>query len=158
LRAANAVVEHNGGRFNLLGVDYQRDHMTSGEPVGPMLHEIELLIRRDMPNILLSHNPNSFRRAAELGIELSLAGHTHGGQIKFEIVDHSVSPARLITPFVAGLYRLPIPMNGHAGGAASASNGLQKAALYVNRGLGTFGFPVRIGVPPEITLLMLRRA
>jgi predicted MPP superfamily phosphohydrolase len=110
-----------------------------------------------MPNVLLSHNPNSFRRAAELGIELSLAGHTHGGQIKFEIVDHSVSPARLITPFVAGLYRLPIPTNGHAG-AASAGNGLQKAALYVNRGLGTFGFPVRIGVPPEITLLTLRRA
>jgi len=67
LRAANAVVEHNGGRFNLLGVDYQRDHMTSGEPVGPMLHEIEPLIRRDMPNILLSHNPNSFRRAGGVG-------------------------------------------------------------------------------------------
>ena len=102
----SVVVEHNGGRFNLLGVDYQRDHMTSGEPTGPMLHEIEHLIRRDMPNVLLSHNPNSFHRAAELGIELSLAGHTHGGQVKFEIVDHSVSPARLITPFVAGLYQL----------------------------------------------------
>lgn len=147
LRAANVVVEHNGARFNLLGVDYQRDHMTSGEPAGPMLHEIEHLIRRDMPNVLLSHNPNSFHRAAELGIELSLAGHTHGGQVKFEIVDHSISPARLITPFVAGLYRLP--MNGDR---------VQKAALYVNRGLGTLGFPVRIGVPPEITLLTLRRA
>ena len=153
LRAQSAVVEHNGGRFNLLGVDYQRDHMTSGERTGPMLREIEPLIRRDMPNFLLSHNPNSFHRAAELGIELSLAGHTHGGQVKFEIVDHSVSPARLITPFVAGLYRLS--MNG---GAASPGNGLQKAALYVNRGLGTFGFPVRLGVPPEITLLTLRRA
>jgi hypothetical protein len=43
--------------------------------------------------------------------------------------------------------------NGGAG-----SNGLHKAALYVNRGLGTFGFPVRLGVPPEITLLTLRRA
>jgi predicted MPP superfamily phosphohydrolase len=157
LRAANAVVEHKGGRFNLLGVDYQRDHMTSEERTGPMLREIEPLVRRDMPNILLSHNPNSFRRAAELGIELSLAGHTHGGQVKFEIVDHSVSPARLITPFVAGLYRLP--MNGHAGVAPGIrTNGLDKAALYVNRGLGTFGFPVRIGVPPEITLLTLRRA
>ncbi len=155
LRAQSIVVEHNGGRFNLLGVDYQRDHMVSGERTGPMLIEIEHLIRRDMPNILLSHNPNSFRRAAELGVELSLAGHTHGGQVKFEIVDHSVSPARLITPFVAGLYNLP--MNGHAN-AKSSSNGAQKAALYVNRGLGTFGFPVRIGVPPEITLLTLRRA
>jgi len=153
LRASSTVVEHNGGRFNLMGVDYQRDHMTSGERTGPMLREIEHLVRRDMPNILLSHNPNSFHRAADLGIELSLAGHTHGGQVKVEIVDHSVTPARLISPFVAGLYRLPMNGNG-----ASSSSGLQKAALYVNRGLGTFGFPVRIGVPPEITLLTLRRA
>jgi len=161
LRATSAVVEHNGGRFNLLGVDYQRDHMVSGERTGPMLQEIEHLIRRDMPNFLLSHNPNSFHRAAELGIELSLAGHTHGGQVKFEIVDHSVSPARLITPFVAGLYRLPMKTNGNAGVASANSlqtTGMQKAALYVNRGLGTLGFPVRIGVPPEITLLTLRRA
>jgi predicted MPP superfamily phosphohydrolase len=158
LRASSVVVEHNGGRFNLLGVDYQRDHMVSGEHAAPgaMLREIESQIRRDMPNILLSHNPNSFRRAAELGIELSLAGHTHGGQVKFEIVDHSVNPARLITPFVAGLYRLPLQTNRHGG--TSAGNGLQTSALYVNRGLGTFGFPVRIGVPPEITLLTLRRA
>ena len=159
LRAQSAVVEHNGARFNLLGVDYQRDHMVSGEHTRPelMLQEIEPLIRRDMPNFLLSHNPNSFRRAAALGIELSLAGHTHGGQVKFEIVDHSVSPARLITPFVAGLYHLP--MNGNAGAApGTKTNGLQRAALYVNRGLGTFGFPVRLGVPPEITLLTLRRA
>jgi hypothetical protein len=155
LRAQCNVIEHNGARFNLLGVDYQRDHMVSGERTGPMLQEIEHLVRRDMPNVLLSHNPNSFRRAAELGVELSLAGHTHGGQVKFEIVDHSVSPARLITPFVAGLYHLP--MNGHSK-SAPATNGAHKAALYVNRGLGTFGFPVRIGVPPEITLLTLRRA
>jgi len=153
LRGRNAVIEHNGAAFNLLGVDYQRDHMVSGERPGPMLEEIEHLIRRDMPNVLLSHNPNSFHRAAELGIELSLAGHTHGGQVKFEIVDHSVNPARLITPFVAGLYHLPMA-NGHA----PTTNGSQKAALYVNRGLGTIGFPVRLGVPPEITLLTLRRA
>jgi len=182
LRARNQVIEHNGARFNLLGVDYQRDHMVSGERTGPMLQEIEHLIRRDMPNILLSHNPNSFRRAAELGIELSLAGHTHGGQVKVEIVDHSVSPARLISPFVAGLYRLPLnhestsnhqlseKTNGTNGdtpivgttpdskGTPLSSSGTSKAALYVNRGLGTFGFPVRLGVPPEITLLTLRKA
>jgi len=148
LRARSHVIEHNGASFNLIGVDYQRDHMVSGERTGPMLQEIEHVVRRDMLNILLSHNPNSFRRAAELGIELSLAGHTHGGQVKFEIVDHDISPARLITPFVAGLYRLPMRQ----------TNGVEKAALYVNRGLGTFGFPVRLGVPPEITLLTLRRA
>src|SRR5260370_14475500 len=48
LRAASTVVEHNGGRFNLLGVDYQRDHMVSGEHTGPMLREVETLVRRDM--------------------------------------------------------------------------------------------------------------
>jgi uncharacterized protein len=151
LRARSEIIEHNGGHFNLIGVDYQRDHMVSGETPGPILQEIESQVRRDMPNILLSHNPNSFRRAAELGIELSLAGHTHGGQVKFEIVDHSVSPARLITPFVAGLYKLPMAN-------PTSTNGDSKAALYVNRGLGTFGFPVRLNVPPEITLLTLRRA
>jgi predicted MPP superfamily phosphohydrolase len=158
LRAQSAVVEHNGARFNLLGVDYQRDHMVSGEHTGPMLREIESLVRRDMPNFLLSHNPNSFHRAAELGIELSLAGHTHGGQVKVEIVDHSVSPARLFTPFVAGLYHLPMSSQADAvSGNGFERAGLQKAALYVNRGLGTIGFPVRLGVPPEITLLTLRR-
>ena len=186
LRARNQEIEHKGGRFNLIGVDYQRDHMVSGERTGLMLQEIEHLIRRDMPNILMSHNPNSFPRAAALGIELSLAGHTHGGQVKVEIVDHSVSPARLISPFVAGLYKLPMAQssaNSHqlsekaydAGRLGSRSNpqsatsesgtlgsvrtdGTLKAALYVNRGLGTFGFPVRLGAPPEITLLTLRRA
>jgi predicted MPP superfamily phosphohydrolase len=105
-----------------------------------------------------------------LGIELSLAGHTHGGQVKFEIVDHSVSPARLFTPFVAGLYRLPLSRAANpnpspsrnadpmASVTSAASAGAPKAALYVNRGLGTIGFPVRLGSPPEITLLTLRRA
>jgi predicted MPP superfamily phosphohydrolase len=159
LRGRNAVIEHRGARFNLLGVDYQRDHMVAGGATGLMLREIEPLVRRDMPNILLSHNPNSFHRAAELGIELSLAGHTHGGQVKLEIVDHSVTPARLITPFVAGLYHLP--MNGHTPTGSSSDSSevsAHAAKLYVNRGLGTLAFPVRIGVPPEITLLTLRKA
>jgi uncharacterized protein len=186
LRARNQVIEHNGARFNLIGVDYQRDHMVREERTGPMLAEIEHLVRRDMPNILLSHNPNSFPRAAKLGIELSLAGHTHGGQVKVEIVDHDITPARLISPFVAGLYRLemqPSAVSSQLSGKAHGANDLVshsnvaknatlewgtpdsgrakgnlKAALYVNRGLGTFGFPVRLGVPPEITLLTLRKA
>jgi hypothetical protein len=152
LRQENVQLDWHGSKLNLIGVDYQRDHMTRG-PAGPMLQGVELLISREHPNILLSHNPNSFHRAAEMGIELSLAGHTHGGQVKVEIVDHSFSPARLITDFVAGLYQLPM------GKSSSGENGNgKKAALYVNRGLGTFGVPVRIGVLPEITLLTLRSA
>jgi predicted MPP superfamily phosphohydrolase len=154
LRQQSVQLDWLGGKFNLIGVDYQRDRMTPG-PHGRALEHIEHLVSRDMPNILLSHNPNSFRRAAELGIELSLAGHTHGGQVKFEIVDHTWSPARLITDFVAGLYRLPLGKI-EAGGMNGSS--LKTAFLYVNRGLGTFGMPVRLGVPPEITLLTLRTA
>jgi uncharacterized protein len=148
LRQNNAELSWKGAQLNLIGVDYQRQHAPLGLEL-PMLQAIEPLIRHDIPNILLSHNPNSFHRAAELGIELSLAGHTHGGQVKVEIVDHSWSPARFITPFVAGLYQLPF-------GAAGTSNG-SKSALYVNRGLGTIGIPARLGVDPEISLLTLRR-
>jgi predicted MPP superfamily phosphohydrolase len=43
-------------------------------------------------------------------------------------------------------------------GSTMTANRVSNAALYVNRGLGTFGFPVRLGVPPEITLLTLKRA
>jgi predicted MPP superfamily phosphohydrolase len=77
--------------------------------------------------------------------------------VQFEIVDHSVSPARLITEFVAGLYQLPFG-NGAAQRSGNPEGSGKKAFLYVNRGLGTFGMPVRIGVPPEITLLTLRAA
>jgi hypothetical protein len=154
LRQQNVQLDWKGAKLNLIGVDYQRDHMTPG-PHGRTLAQIESLVSREMPNILLSHNPNSFHRAAELGIDLSLAGHTHGGQVKFEIVDHSWSPARLITDFVAGLYRLPFGKIATGGIHAGA---MKTAFLYVNRGLGTFGMPVRLGVPPEITLLTLRTA
>jgi len=146
-----------GGRFNLIGVDDQRERARPGEP-SSMLRSIEAWVRRDIPNILLSHNPDTFPRAAALGIELSLAGHTHGGQIRFALGKRQWSPASLITPFVAGLYRLPL---GHAGQASSEETAAcprKSAFLYVNPGLGTLGLPVRLGVPPEITVLTLRAA
>lgn len=143
LRQENAPLRWRGGEINLIGVDYQREILLKDER-RPMLTAIESLVRRNVPNVLLSHNPNSFYRAAELGIELSLAGHTHGGQIQVEILDHRWSPARFITSFVAGLYALPM------------GGGTSRAFLYVNRGLGTIGVPVRLGAEPEITLLTLR--
>lgn len=143
LRQESAPLRWRDGEINLIGVDYQRERLFESERP-PMLTAIESLVRRDVPNILLSHNPNSFYRAAELGIELSLAGHTHGGQVRVEILDHRWSPARFITSFVAGLYALPM------------GGGTSRAFLYVNRGIGTIGVPVRLGVDPEITLITLR--
>jgi hypothetical protein len=163
LRQENAQIAFRGARFNLIGVDYQRERTTTGHKT-QMLASIEPLIRRDMPNILLSHNPNSFNRAAELGIELSLAGHTHGGQIQVEILDHRLSPARFISDYVAGLYQRPLfaPANDGPAGTLSvppaASSESAASRIYVNRGLGTVGAPVRLGVPPEISLLVLRTA
>ena len=161
LRHENAQIVFRGVPFNLIGVDYQRERTSNGHKQ-PVLPNLEPLVRRDMPNILLSHNPNTFDRAAELGIELSLAGHTHGGQIQVEILDHRLSPARFITDYIAGLYQRPLfaAVGGSAGHSrpAEATGTRQLASLYVNRGLGTVGAPVRLGVPPEISLLVLRRA
>ena len=77
--------------------------------------------------------------AAQQGYNLLLAGHTHGGQVAVEILDQSISVIRFFTPFIYGQYR---------SGASAA---------YVTRGIGTIGIPVRIGAPPEISVLRLRK-
>jgi uncharacterized protein len=160
LRHENAQITHRGAQFNLIGVDYQRERDNDGHRT-QMLDCVDSLTRRDMPNILLSHNPNSFNRAAELGIELSLAGHTHGGQIQVEILDHRLTPARFISDYVAGYFRRPLfaPSSSRVVNPSTHTEGAQAiSSLYVNRGLGTVGAPVRLGVPPEISVLVLRRA
>jgi predicted MPP superfamily phosphohydrolase len=119
-------------------VDFQ-----TRRPFGPsmMVHQflegVDRLMAPDQVNILLSHNPDTFGRAAELGIDLSLAGHTHGGQAALEFISPEIAPSRLITPYVAGHFEKP-------GGQ-----------LYVNRGIGTIGIPLRIGAPPEISVFEL---
>jgi len=145
LRREHAEILWRGQPLNLIGVDYQRTRGLDGRKL-PMLSGVEPLVRRDVPNILLSHNPNAFDRAAELGIEFTLAGHTHGGQINVEILESQLNPARFMTDYVAGMYSQNSKLTS------------QTAHLYVNRGLGTVGAPVRVGAPPEITLLTLRRA
>jgi predicted MPP superfamily phosphohydrolase len=90
------------------------------------------------PTLLLSHRPEVFPEAARRGVGLTLAGHYHGGQIQFRVLGLSITPARLFTPYVEGLFRL--------GGSL----------LYVSRGLGTTGTPVRIGARPELTVIRLR--
>jgi hypothetical protein len=140
LRGEAVPIAIAGDAINLIGVDFQ-SHRRFGPsaPVAHVLENIEPLIARDRVNILLSHNPDTFDRAAELGIDLSLAGHTHGGQAALEFISPELAPCRLVTPYVAGWFRKP-------GGQ-----------LYVNRGIGTIGVPIRIGAPPEITIYQLTR-
>ncbi len=90
-----------------------------------------------MPVLLLSHRPEVFPMAAAYGIRLTLAGHYHGGQVKLSLPSGDISPAHLVTPYPQGLYRL------------------NASQLYVSSGIGTTFTPVRINVPPEITLLDL---
>lgn len=140
LRQQNATLRAGGDELNLIGVDYEsRTHMGYHHEgmVGRYLESIEGMVRHDTVNVLMSHNPNTFDRAAELGIDLSLAGHTHGGQVTLEFISPQIAPSRFVTPYVTGWFLKP-------GGR-----------LYVNRGIGTIGVPMRIGAPPEITVYEL---
>jgi hypothetical protein len=141
LRQQSAPILSSGATLNLLGVDYQgvrggaRSH--GAHLVRRYLENIEHLVRSDTANILMSHNPNTFERAPDLGIDLSLSGHTHGGQVTLEYIHPDLSPSRLITPYVKGWFQKG------------------DAQLYVNRGLGTIFVPMRLGAPPEITVYEL---
>lgn len=142
LRHQNAAIETAGERFNLIGVDYETQTRMGAPPnrlVKRYLDGVDALLLPGTANVLLSHNPNTFDRAAEFGIDLSLAGHTHGGQVSLEYISPDLCPARLITSYVRGWFR-----KGNS-------------QLYVNRGIGTIFSPVRIGSPPEITVYELRR-
>ncbi|MFY9726081.1 MAG: hypothetical protein WAJ87_11330, partial [Bryobacteraceae bacterium] len=141
LRGASVPITLGADWFNLIGVDFQSRHRFGpSAAVKHLLADIEGQIVRGQVNVLLSHNPDTFPRAAALGIDLSMAGHTHGGQAALEFISPEIAPSRLVTPYVAGLFQKP-------GGQ-----------LYVNRGIGTIGVPIRIGAPPEITVYRLERA
>ena len=133
LRQDRRSLRFGSADLNIVGVDYQRQSL-------PYLVGAEHAIRPGAVNLLLSHNPDVFPRAAELGFDLVLSGHTHGGQITLEIVEQSLNPGRFMTPFVSGLYRI--------GGSS----------IYVSRGLGTVTLPMRLGAAPEATVLRLTRA
>jgi predicted MPP superfamily phosphohydrolase len=92
------------------------------------------------PVVLLAHDPDLFPEAAERGVDLTLSGHTHGGQLGLPLFARRVNLARVTTRFTSGYYRLGM------------------STLYVNRGLGTTGPPVRVGVPAEIVVFTLRVA
>jgi predicted MPP superfamily phosphohydrolase len=118
--------------FFLAGVDdpASRRRDRSG---GPDLARALETRPEGMPTILLSHQPIGFQEAAAAGVHLQLSGHTHGGQIfPFGFL------VSLRYPFVAGLYQLG------------------ESYLYVSRGTGFWGPPMRLAAPSEITALELQ--
>jgi hypothetical protein len=115
---------------NLIGIEPDYGWTTREVP--------EDLLFPDDPAILLSHYPTVFDHAAANGIDLMLSGHTHGGQVKLDFVSREIAPRLLNTPYVEGWY----------------AKG--ESRLYVNRGIGTIGAPVRAGMPPEITVFELQ--
>jgi uncharacterized protein len=123
-----------GGRIELAGVDDHRAGLLPGEGG----EDLARALAGADPHrclLLLAHDPSTFKRASGLGVDLQLSGHTHGGQIwPFH---HLV---RLAVPFVAGLHRRGT------------------AQLYVSRGTGFWGPPMRLLAPAEISEIRLRRA
>ncbi len=93
--------------------------------------------------ILLSHDPTSWDaivRPNHKDIDLTLSGHTHGFQFGVEIANIKWSPCQYVYKQWAGLYQE------------------DNQYLYVNRGFGYLGYPGRIGMPPELTIIELKRA
>jgi uncharacterized protein len=130
LRNQSRLLRFGNAAINFAGVDYQKMHQ-------PYLTGADALIVPGCTNVLLSHNPDVFPVAASQGYDLTIAGHTHGGQVNFEILHQDLNVARYYTAFVRGMYRLG------------------NRAIWVGSGLGTIGVPVRLGAPPEIAVVRL---
>ena len=143
LRQARAPIVLGGETLNLIGIDDPNGQTESEwrRDLDRKLRQIRELMMPETVNILLNHGdfPYMFDRVAELGIDLMLAGHTHGGQLSLDFVHRGLNLGHLIYDYGSGWYE-------------------QKGAqLYVNRGIGTTGFPIRLGARPEISVLELSR-
>ena len=122
--------ETRRGSFWIAGVD---DYMVGKTDVPASL-------RGSFPDemkLLLAHNPIIFREAARYGVDLTLSGHTHGGQIKLRDDEKRILPQRKLK---AGLHTR------------------RNSQVYITRGIGTVVVPMRYQCPPEISLLELRAA
>lgn len=123
-------LEARGASFWLAGVD---DYMVGNTDVAAAL-------RGSFPDemkLLLAHNPIIFRESARYGVDLTLSGHTHGGQIKVRSEEKRILPQRKLK---AGLHTR------------------RDSQIYITRGIGTVVVPMRYQCPPEISLLELRAA
>lgn len=129
-------IERNGQRLWLAGLD----DAEAGNP------DLSLAIpeRPDAPVILMCHEPDFMdsivRHPRSQFIDIVLSGHSHGGQVRL--------------PFGGGAIQLPPLGRKYSMGRYRFSNTL----LYVNRGIGTVGLPIRFNCPPEITHITLQPA
>jgi predicted MPP superfamily phosphohydrolase len=132
LRNEGRVLERDGAKLWLAAIDdtwTRRDDLVAAMRGRP----------DGAPTVLLAHDPARFEDAAEAGADVVLSGHTHGGQVAVPFLYRHLSLARLAHRYNVGLYRR------------------RRATLHVHPGLGTTGPPIRLGVPPEVTILVLRR-
>ncbi len=133
------VIERGGATLALVGID-DPHAWRADDPQDDDLDEALRITppAKDAFRILLAHRPGAFDGAAPRGIPLTLAGHIHGGQFYLPVIGWS--PGRLITKYVMGHFTQ------------------DTSQLYVSRGIGVVGVPLRVFVPPEIAVFELRRA
>lgn len=129
LRNENTAIRRAGAAFDLAGVN----DLAGEERGDPPDYDRALAgVDPSRPTVLLAHQPVMVGEAAARGVDLQLSGHTHGGQTwPFQYVVGAVQPS------LAGL-------STH-----------QDTQLYVSRGAGFWGPPVRVGAPPDISVLTL---
>jgi len=129
----HVVLHHDGAKLAVAGVtDYSAHHFDPSHKSDP--HAAARNAPTGAPKVLLAHQPRSASSAADAGYDLQLSGHTHGGQFwPWNLF------VRLQQPFTTGL------------------NQLGGMWVYINRGTGYWGPPMRFGVPSEITLIRLVR-
>ena len=134
LRNERVEMAANGAAFDLAGVD-DLSAEDWGVGYGPSLDAALDGRDADRPVILLAHQPAEWRDARKYDVDLQLSGHTHGGQMwPYGYV------VRREQPVLAGL----------------AAKG--QSQIYVSRGVGHTGPPVRVGAPPEISLVEIHSA
>jgi len=146
LRNANTSIERNGERLWLMGMDdadiyHINQFIASGRTEQGTIENLVAGIPNGAPRIMLCHKPYPFEEYSALGADLMLSGHTHGGQVVLAHLDTlNLSFASLASRYVSGLY---------------LSRGNGRSQMYVSRGIGTVGLPMRLNCPPEITHITL---
>ncbi|MCS6809628.1 MAG: metallophosphoesterase, partial [Bacteroidota bacterium] len=137
----HAILERNGDYLAILGVEHWGTAMNF--PKRGNLAQAYKGTEHAAVKLLLSHDPSHWDaqiRPHFPDIDITFSGHTHGAQFGIEIPGFRWSPAQYVYKQWAGLYRQG------------------KQYLYVNRGLGFIGYPGRVGIAPEITVVELFKA